>query len=286
MSSSSAPPYLTDPSIELFSKDVDVPAVLLDDTLHVAPPIIVYPVESSSTDPAPPVSHPVHLPSDLPVCRFTWASYKEETHLTAFLASWLCKFVLPVGGCDVIKVFKVASMMAHGEYFNMHFGLDSTSTPLMTKYAGEQMDKLLDKSDVRELFRWCNDVSMPRFAWGGGHKVLVDDGRLSSSDIEYLTSIRSVGEETHCELRRPKNTNFQCFSVNKKYSEWWSRLYGDYFSERGENDRAENSMRGKHLASPPPQVAKVWKNSFAEQSSYPRARQVTEKEIGAKSHTL
>ena len=67
LSSSSTPPYLTDPSIELFPEDVDVPADPLDDTLHVTPPPIVYPVEFSSTDPAPPVPPPVHLPSDLPV---------------------------------------------------------------------------------------------------------------------------------------------------------------------------------------------------------------------------
>ncbi|GFS37464.1 hypothetical protein Acr_00g0052120 [Actinidia rufa] len=51
------------------ASDVDVPADLLDDTLHVAPPPIVYPVESSSTDPAPPVLPLVPLPSDIPVCR-------------------------------------------------------------------------------------------------------------------------------------------------------------------------------------------------------------------------
>ncbi|GFY88908.1 hypothetical protein Acr_06g0008480 [Actinidia rufa] len=71
LSSSSASPYLTNPSIELFPKDVDVPAVLPDDTLHVVPPTIVYPVESSSTDFAPLVPPPIHLPSDLLVRRST-----------------------------------------------------------------------------------------------------------------------------------------------------------------------------------------------------------------------
>ncbi|GFZ13668.1 hypothetical protein Acr_23g0020530 [Actinidia rufa] len=71
MSSSSTPPYLTDPSINLFPEDVDVPADPPDDTLHVAPPPIVYPVESSSTDPAPPVLPPVPLPCDIPVRRST-----------------------------------------------------------------------------------------------------------------------------------------------------------------------------------------------------------------------
>ncbi|GFY97616.1 hypothetical protein Acr_12g0001570 [Actinidia rufa] len=52
LSSSLTPPNLTDSSIELFPEDFDVPAVLPNDTLHVAPPTIVYLVESSSTDPA------------------------------------------------------------------------------------------------------------------------------------------------------------------------------------------------------------------------------------------
>ncbi|GFY95362.1 hypothetical protein Acr_10g0007470 [Actinidia rufa] len=50
----SSPTYLTNPSIDLFPEDVDVdvPADPPDDTIHMAPPPIVYPVESSSTDPA------------------------------------------------------------------------------------------------------------------------------------------------------------------------------------------------------------------------------------------
>ncbi|GFZ19390.1 hypothetical protein Acr_28g0000950 [Actinidia rufa] len=63
--------YLTDPSIDLFPDDVDVPADPPDDTLHVAPPSIVYPVESSSTDLAPPVLPPAPLPSDIPARRST-----------------------------------------------------------------------------------------------------------------------------------------------------------------------------------------------------------------------
>ncbi|GFS41173.1 hypothetical protein Acr_00g0072770 [Actinidia rufa] len=57
--SSSAPPYLIDPSIELFPKDVDVPADLLDDSLHAAPPTIIYLVESPSTDSVPPIAPPI-----------------------------------------------------------------------------------------------------------------------------------------------------------------------------------------------------------------------------------
>ena len=60
LSSSSALPYLIDPSIELFPEDVDVSTDLPDDNLYVAPPTIVYPVESLSTDSAPLVAPLVH----------------------------------------------------------------------------------------------------------------------------------------------------------------------------------------------------------------------------------
>ncbi|GFZ14860.1 hypothetical protein Acr_24g0010500 [Actinidia rufa] len=79
LSSSSALPYLTDPSIKFFPEDVDVPIVLLNDTLYVAPPTIVYPMESSSTDPTPLVLPPVQLPSDLPIRRSTQAGLDYES---------------------------------------------------------------------------------------------------------------------------------------------------------------------------------------------------------------
>ncbi|KAH7859948.1 hypothetical protein Vadar_007393 [Vaccinium darrowii] len=46
---------------------------------------------------------------------------KELVYLAAFLACWLCKFVLPIESCEVIRpgVFKVASMMARGERFSL-----------------------------------------------------------------------------------------------------------------------------------------------------------------------
>ena len=45
----------------------------------------------------------------------------KETYLAAFLACWLCKFVLPWGGVNLIcpRVFKVASRMAQGETFSL-----------------------------------------------------------------------------------------------------------------------------------------------------------------------
>ncbi|KAH0696636.1 hypothetical protein KY290_014018 [Solanum tuberosum] len=48
-------------------------------------------------------------------------SFKDETYLAAFLACSLCKFVLPNKKADCIRasVFKVASLMAHGEIFSL-----------------------------------------------------------------------------------------------------------------------------------------------------------------------
>lgn len=42
---------------------------------------------------------------------------KDETYLVAFLACWLCKFVLPNKKADCVRasVFKVAKLMTHGE---------------------------------------------------------------------------------------------------------------------------------------------------------------------------
>ncbi|KAH0781636.1 hypothetical protein KY290_001234 [Solanum tuberosum] len=46
---------------------------------------------------------------------------RDETYLAAFLACWLCKFVLPNKKVDCIRasVFKVTSLMAHGEIFSL-----------------------------------------------------------------------------------------------------------------------------------------------------------------------
>ncbi|GFZ16856.1 hypothetical protein Acr_26g0001260 [Actinidia rufa] len=70
--------------LSFFLRMFDVPTILPDDTLHVAPPTIVYPVESSSTDPAPPVPPLVHLPSDLLIRRSTRVkevpSYLRDYH--------------------------------------------------------------------------------------------------------------------------------------------------------------------------------------------------------------
>ena len=46
---------------------------------------------------------------------------RDETNLVAFLACWLCKFVLPLENGDIIRpsLFEVASMIACGEEFSL-----------------------------------------------------------------------------------------------------------------------------------------------------------------------
>ncbi|GFY93428.1 hypothetical protein Acr_08g0018240 [Actinidia rufa] len=73
LSSSSAPSYLSDPSIELFPEDVDLPA----DAPRAAPPATVYPVESPSTDSVPPIAPPVPLPRELLVRRSTRVVFRS-----------------------------------------------------------------------------------------------------------------------------------------------------------------------------------------------------------------
>ncbi|KAH0729706.1 hypothetical protein KY290_000839 [Solanum tuberosum] len=48
-------------------------------------------------------------------------SFRDETYLAAFLACWLCKFFLTNKKADCIRasVFKIASLIAHGEIFSL-----------------------------------------------------------------------------------------------------------------------------------------------------------------------
>ncbi|GFZ03139.1 hypothetical protein Acr_15g0017470 [Actinidia rufa] len=71
------------------SSDVDVPTALLDGASHDVSPPLVYPVESPSTDPAPSVAPPTHLPSDLPVCRSTRLRILESERESRGLCGWI-----------------------------------------------------------------------------------------------------------------------------------------------------------------------------------------------------
>ncbi|GFZ02251.1 hypothetical protein Acr_15g0008590 [Actinidia rufa] len=132
LSSSSTPPYLTDPSIELFPEDVDIPADLPDDTLHVAPLTIVYPVESSSTNPAPPVPPPVHLPSDLLVRRSTRAKYASDLLTRAGLSD--CEM-------DKIGIGNVKTHEEHSRKSELNEIFDLHETNIMTQGELDRLKK-------------------------------------------------------------------------------------------------------------------------------------------------
>ncbi|PSR91122.1 Enhancer of mRNA-decapping protein [Actinidia chinensis var. chinensis] len=63
------------------SSDVDVPTALLDGASHDVSPPLVYPVESPSTDPAPSVAPPTHLPKSssqtVAVAYVRWESWGD-----------------------------------------------------------------------------------------------------------------------------------------------------------------------------------------------------------------
>ncbi|GFZ05367.1 hypothetical protein Acr_17g0009390 [Actinidia rufa] len=209
LSSSSTPPYLTDPSIELFPEDVDVPADPPDDTLHVVPPPIVYPVESSSTDLAPPVPPPVHPPSDLPVsrstrvCRLRHALYGLKQAPRA----WYAKFSSTV--CDlgfsasaynsalfthqsahgiVLLLLYVDDMIITGD--DVHVSSGSTGYSLtQTKYASD----LLTHAGLSD----CKTASTP----------LEANARLTSLDADLLSDAtlyrQLIGSLIYLTVTRP-----------------------------------------------------------------------------------
>ncbi|KAH0645060.1 hypothetical protein KY284_032944 [Solanum tuberosum] len=91
----------------------------------------------------------------------------DETYLAVFLACWLCKFVLPNKKVDCIhaSVFKVASLMAHGEIFSL-------AVPVLARsIAASRIYPLLQ-------------------TWG--KELHIDDsGKLSTSWSDFLIGLRS-----------------------------------------------------------------------------------------------
>ncbi|KAH7845652.1 hypothetical protein Vadar_004390 [Vaccinium darrowii] len=62
----------------------------------------------------------------------------------------------------------------------------------MIRYCGERVARQLDESEVLDLFCKCDGLVMDNFAQRRGEgKELIDDGRLSDWEMDYLVSIRS-----------------------------------------------------------------------------------------------
>ncbi|KAH0713698.1 hypothetical protein KY289_009657 [Solanum tuberosum] len=138
-------------------------------------------------------------------------SFRDETYLAAFLACWLCKFVLPNRKADCIRanVFKVASLMAHGEIFSLavpilesiyrglrdistssNLGSCNTLLPLHYVYGwiGEYFETYFRVTHPQRV----NVHDLHNLAMLQGKELHVDDsGKLSTSWSDFLIGLRS-----------------------------------------------------------------------------------------------
>ncbi|KAL0445561.1 UNVERIFIED_CONTAM: hypothetical protein Slati_1684000 [Sesamum latifolium] len=136
---------------------------------------------------------------------------KEEVYLVAYLACWLCTFVLP--GKDVNSIrpstFKMASMMANGRrvslaipvlasiyeasYFKTHYPIwQGLHGPKMTRFSGEGGAKYYDPQEARKrihkaefVFWACNMIVKNR------PFKFIDNGDAEEVDHDYFIAIRS-----------------------------------------------------------------------------------------------
>ncbi|KAK4389548.1 hypothetical protein Sango_2291800 [Sesamum angolense] len=138
-------------------------------------------------------------------------SLKEEVYLAAYLACWLCLFVLPGNDVNSIRpsTFKMASLMANGRRVNLaipvlasiYEGLNTIATspkpaelrgPKMTRFSGEGGAKYYEPREARKRIHKAEFVS-----WACNMLVkaepfkFVDDGRAEELDHSYFVAIRS-----------------------------------------------------------------------------------------------
>ncbi|KAL0340082.1 UNVERIFIED_CONTAM: hypothetical protein Sradi_4525000 [Sesamum radiatum] len=138
-------------------------------------------------------------------------SLKEEVYLAAYLACWLCLFVLPGNNINSIRpsTFKMASMMANGRRVNLAIPvlasiyecLNTVATspkpaelrgPKMMRFSGEGGAKYYEPREARKRIHKAEFVS-----WVCNMLVkaepfkFVDDGRAEELDHSYFVAIRS-----------------------------------------------------------------------------------------------
>ncbi|KAL0394687.1 UNVERIFIED_CONTAM: hypothetical protein Slati_4434900 [Sesamum latifolium] len=124
---------------------------------------------------------------------------KEEVYLTAYLACWLCTFVLPDKDVNSIRpsTFKMASMMASGRRVSLAIPVltsiyEGLRGPKMTRFSGEGGAKYYDPQEARkrihkaEFISWaCNMIVKNR------HFKFVDNNDAKELEYNYFVAIRS-----------------------------------------------------------------------------------------------
>ncbi|KAL0304920.1 UNVERIFIED_CONTAM: hypothetical protein Sangu_3060800 [Sesamum angustifolium] len=137
----------------------------------------------------------------------TERSLKEEVYLAAYLACWLCLFVLPGNDVNSIRpsTFKMTSLMANGRrvnltipvlatcYFKTHYSVwQELHGPKMMRFSREGGAKYYEPREARKRIHKAEFVS-----WACNMLVkaepfkFVDDGRAEELDHSYFVAIRS-----------------------------------------------------------------------------------------------
>ncbi|PIN13728.1 hypothetical protein CDL12_13650 [Handroanthus impetiginosus] len=150
---------------------------------------------------------------------------RDETYLDAYLACWLCNFVLPIDDVGSIRptTFKIASMMATGRkglnkvstsprptrvsypfpvhfiyawlayYFKTHYSVpQDLRGPKMTQFSGEGGVRYFDPKKARKRIHkgdyahWTYNMITKK-----QNLLFVDDGKAKELEQDYFIAIRS-----------------------------------------------------------------------------------------------
>ncbi|KAL0284684.1 UNVERIFIED_CONTAM: hypothetical protein Scaly_2841700 [Sesamum calycinum] len=121
-------------------------------------------------------------------------SLKEEAYLAAYLACWLCVFVLPSKNVNSVhpSTFKMASLMASACYFKTHYSVwQELRGPKMTRFSGEGSAKYYEPREARKRIHKAEFVSCAcNMLVKDGPFKFVDDGNAKELDHNYFVAIR------------------------------------------------------------------------------------------------
>ncbi|PIN11096.1 hypothetical protein CDL12_16307 [Handroanthus impetiginosus] len=179
---------------------------------------------------------------------------RDETYLAAYLACWLCTFVLPINDVGSIcpTTFKIASMMATSCYFKTHFSIpQDLRGPKMMQFFGEGGARYFDPKEARKRIHkgdsahWTYNIITQN-----QNLLFVDDGKAKELEQDYFIAIRS----NYLTLRQGEHFVIEPY---KNYKKWWANIHENYFDENLESlismkptVRAENNDQDEG-ANPP-----------------------------------